>query len=175
MDYAFFENLSPEEARAYLARFLELESREVEETLAAARADGVAADFSVESVPGLLGWLGPRVGMHEVPPPPDAPDWLVDSMNAQHGGFREFDEESKPLVLRAAYYLGESFVRSHEKLAWALGRPDNAEFQQPVVTGLRTGADLPPLEVAENLMRVAERPEFPDRLRMAVDTWRAAV
>ena len=78
-------------------------------------------------------------------------------------------------MLRASYYFGQSFVSSYECLEWALGREDRAEFQQPVVTGFRTDADLPPLVVAENLLLRASESGFEGHVETAVATWRKAV
>lgn len=175
MDYAFFENLSAEEAQAYFERFSEVESREVETIVVAAQTNGIAADFTVESIPGVFSWLHSRIRVVAVEPANDVPAWLRKSMERHHGGFLDFDEESRPLVLRAAYYLGQSFVAQFAELAWALGRAERAEFQQPVVTGFRTDADLPPLEVAENLLLRGHMPGLDARLQKAVETWRGVI
>jgi hypothetical protein len=173
MDYSFFENLSANQAQAYLHRYLELESRAVEFMLREASSEEVASDFTMESVAGVLRWIGSRITL-SVQPAPDMPDWLRESMK-EHGGFIDFDERSRSLVLAASYYLGESFVSSHDRLEWALGRAERAEFQQPVVTGFRTDADLPPLVVAENLLLSTDEPDFADRIETAMATWRRAV
>jgi hypothetical protein len=56
------------------------------------------------------------------------------------------------LVLRAAFYFGESFVRAYPALVWAVGRADTAPQGQPVVTGFEYDMELPALLVAENLI-----------------------
>jgi hypothetical protein len=175
MDYRFFEALTPEEARTYLERFLTVESEAIEETLDAARADGVQADFSVESVPEFFSWLGPKVNVAQVPAPTGVEWWVSRAMEEHHGGFLDLDDASRHLALRAAYYLGQSFVSSHENLGWGFGRRDRIEFQQPVVTGFRTGADLPALVVAENVLLDAKDPEFQGIARRAVSSWSEAV
>jgi hypothetical protein len=174
MDYEFFENLSADEARAYFARYLELESREVEAMVDEARSEGIAADFSIDSIAGVFSSLRSRIRVVAVKPAGDTPAWLRESME-EHGGFLDFDEESRPLVLRASYYFGQSFVSSYKGLEWGLGRAERAEFQQPVVTGFRTDADLPPLVVAENLLLSANEPGFSERVEVAVATWRKAI
>jgi hypothetical protein len=175
MDYAFFEKLSADEARAYFERYFEVESREIERTLQEARSDGVTADFTVASIAGVLAWIQRRIRVVAVEPAADTPTWIRESMEQHHGGFLDFDEESRPLVLRASYYFGQSFVSEVARLEWALGRPERAEFQQPVVTGFRTDADLPPLEVAENLLLRGHLSNFQDRAQTAVAVWRDAI
>lgn len=175
MDYQFFEGLPVEEARAYFDRYLELEAREVETMLEEARSEGIAADFSVDSIAAVFSWLRSKVRVVAVEPAGDTPVWLRESMEEHHGGFLDFDDEPRPLVLRASYYFGQSFVSSYERLEWALGREDRAEFQQPVVTGFRTDADLPPLVVAENLLLRASESGFDGHVETAVTTWRKAV
>jgi hypothetical protein len=174
MDYEFFENMSDDEARAYFERYLELESHGLEAMLGQARYEEVSADFSVESIAGVLSWLQSRIRVVAVEPAGDTPAWLRESME-EHGGFLDFDEESRPLVLRASYYFGQSFVSSYEGLEWALGREERAEFRQPVVTGFRTDADLPPLVVVENLLLNANELKFTERVEVAVATWRNVV
>jgi hypothetical protein len=175
MDYEFFEKLSADEARAYFDRYLEFEAREVEAMLEEARSDGVAADFSVDSIAAVFAWLRSKIRVVAVEPAGDTPAWLRESMEEHHGGFLDFDDESRSLVLRASYYFGQSFVSSYERLEWALGREDRAEFQQPVVTGFRTDADLPPLVVAENLLLRASESGVEEHVETAVATWRNAV
>ena len=55
------------------------------------------------------------------------------------GGFRDFAESSRTCVLRAAYYLGASFVSTYPVLRWELGAPTRPEVRQPVVTGFAYG------------------------------------
>jgi hypothetical protein len=175
VDYEFFESLSSADAQAYLERFLELGGRGVAELSPGAEADGVRADWTVASVAPFFAWLGPRVDVVQTDPPPDLPPWIRTAMEQEHGGFRDFEPESRALVLRAAYYLGQSFVSSHESLEWGLGRKDLLEFQQPVVTGFRTDVDLPALVVAENLFLDVTDAGFEDRVRTVVGTWSKAV
>ncbi len=77
-----------------------------------ARADGVTAGSSVESIGSVFSWLQPKVRVITVEPEDDMPNWLRESMEAHHGGFADFEEESRPLVLRASYYFGQSLSRA---------------------------------------------------------------
>lgn len=174
MDYEFFERLSQSEAEAYRSRFLELESRAVEEMLRTA-APTVELGYSIESIVPAFNWLRGQVTVRAVEPAADTPAWIRDSMEADHGGFLDFDDESRPRVLRAGYFFGQCFVASHPALEWALGRPERVEFQQPVVTGFSTDADLPALVVAENLLLMADQADFEARVVSAVAAWRKAV
>jgi hypothetical protein len=45
MDFEFFENLSPAEAREYLKHFLDTESSKIDQTLQDALSDGIRADL----------------------------------------------------------------------------------------------------------------------------------
>jgi hypothetical protein len=175
MDYEFFENLSADEARAYFDRYLEFEAREVEAMLEDARSDGVAGNLSVDSIAEVFAWLRSKIRVVTAEPPGDTPTWLRGSMENHHRGFLDFDDESRSLVLRASYYFGQSFVSTYERLAWAVGCEERAEFQQPVVTGFRTDADLPPLIVVENLLLRASESGFEEHVQTAVATWRKAV
>ena len=87
----------------------------------------------------------------------------------EHGaGFRDLAESSRSCVLRAAYYLGASFVTTYPVLRWELGAPDTPEVRQPVVTGFGAGDDLAVLGAAEALLAGGDA-------AAAVAGWRAAV
>lgn len=126
------------------------------------------ADFSLASVPEVLAWIGARVEVVDAPPPTEVPDWVQAVLDQNGAGFRDFAEASRPLVLHAAYYLGESFVTSYPVLRWELGREDRPEVNQPVVTGFGSGGDLPVLAVAESALLAGDP-------GAAVREWRHAV
>jgi hypothetical protein len=126
------------------------------------------ADFSLASVVEVLTWIGERVEVVDVPPPPEVPVWVQAVLDQNGGGFRDFAEASRPLVLQAAYYLGESFVTSYPVLRWEIGREDRPEVHQPVVTGFAGGEDMPVLGVAENALLAGDP-------GAAVRRWRHAV
>lgn len=170
MDFEFFEQLSDDEAKAYLDRYLEVESEKVAESIREARADGVEADFSVESLPQFLSWIFRRVQPVEVEQDPDLPEWIREAQESI-GGFIEVADESSHLVLRASYYLGESFVRSFPKLKWRLGRPKTLNQKAPVVAGFGDGTELSPLLVAENMARGAVRRPADSSNADAVQAW----
>ena len=155
------------EAREYLARFLE------EGAAAAAAGFGdpeapVVADFSLASVPEVLDWTSTRVDVVDVPAPDEVPDWVQAVLDQNGGGFRDFAEASRPLVLHAAYYFGASFVTTYPVLRWDIGREDRPEVHQPVVTGFGSGEDLPVLTIVENALLAGDP-------GAAVRQWRHAV
>ena len=63
----------------------------------------------------------------------------------------DFDDPSKIMVLRIAYYMGECFVRNFPDLVWAVGDAYTALKNIPVVSGFRGEQEMPPMLVAENL------------------------
>jgi len=63
----------------------------------------------------------------------------------------DLDEGSKVLVLRGAFYLGETFRVSHPGLSWAVGGTETAPQGQPVVTGFKFSMEMPVLLMSENL------------------------
>jgi hypothetical protein len=126
------------------------------------------ADFSLASAPEVMAWLGARVEVAVAAPPANVPDWVQVVLDQNGGGFRDIAEASRPLVLHAAYYLGQSFVTSYPVLRWAIGREDRPEVRQPVVTGFGSGEDLPVLAVAESALLAGDP-------GAAVREWRHAV
>jgi hypothetical protein len=169
VNYRFFEQLSEDEARAYLATFLKAERQRIPtEWWDRLTRDGVAAiePYFAEFVPGIR--------LVQIAPPDDLPEYIVESMQREHGGFRDFETHTdRVAVLAAAFYFGEAFRRSFPALLWAVGRSERAEEGQPVVTGFSSDADLPVLEVAENLVLQYQRD--PSRVATAVGSWRRVV
>jgi hypothetical protein len=161
MDWWFFREGTEEGAREYLARFLD-------EGAASAAGWGAAADYSLASVPEVIGLLREQVELVEAPAPAGAPDWVREVVAENGGGFHAFAESSRSCVLRAAYYLGASFVTTYPVLRWGLGAPDTPEVRQPVVTGFGAGEDLAVLGAAESLLAGGEPEPVVARWREAV-------
>ena len=172
MDLAFFEALTPTEARRLLEEYLATESQACLELVERAAADGVVADFSVDSVAGVLRWAVARVGTVPIAPDPDEPEWIRTSAPYLASLF-EFDPPSSSLLLAASYYLGESFVRSYPGLSWTTGDVEYALQNQPVVAGFRHDLELPAVQVTESLFaRVVKDPTKITDIDRAVETWR---
>ena len=161
MDWWFFREGTEAEAREYLERFLD-------EGAVAADGFGAAADLSLASVPEVVAALRAQVELVDAPPPDDAPAWVREVVAESGAGFRDFSESSRSCVLRAAYYLGASFVTTYPVLRWELGAPDTPEVRQPVITGFGAGDDLAVLGAAEALLAGGDA-------AAAVAGWRAAV
>jgi hypothetical protein len=169
LDYRFFEQLTVAEADAYLATFLEQERRRIAaEWWSRLMGDGVGAiePYFAEFMPGIR--------VVRVAAPDGLPEYIVESMERDHGGFRDFATQGDRIaVLAAAFYFGAAFRRSFPSLSWSVGRADRAEAGQPVVTGFSSDVDLPVLVVAENL--VLEYEDDPSRVATAVASWRRVV
>jgi hypothetical protein len=84
--------------------------------------------------------------------------------------------ESEELVLQAAYYLGESFVRSHGTLRWGTGDIKTYEANMPAVIGFQHDLELAPILIAENLLRrVTAEPKKVGDFQIAVESWNREV
>lgn len=160
MDWWFFREGTEEDAREYLARFLD-------DGAAGIQAAGPQADYSLASVPEVLTWIGAGVELVDATPT-DAPAWVRDVVAEHGGGFREFAESSRSHVLRAAFYLGASFVSTYPVLRWDLGATDRPEVRQPVVWGFGSGEALAVIPVAEALLAGGD-------VAAALARWREAV
>ena len=58
MKFQFFEELTGNEAEAYLERYLRVSAKEnINQSVREAKSAGVVADFSVDSIPAFLAWL----------------------------------------------------------------------------------------------------------------------
>jgi hypothetical protein len=148
-----------------------VESEEVNQSTQDAKTAGVTADFSVDSIPALFAWLLQSIEPLAKDPDPEMPGWMREAHESM-GGFIDLADESKPLVLRASYYLGESFVRSFPILTWGLGRPGVAQYHMPVITGFADDDEMAPMLVAENLVRrsLSSR-DFFGPVEEAVSVW----
>jgi hypothetical protein len=175
MNFAFFENLTVQEAREYLDRFRALGNDVLPDLISAAEVDGVVADLSVASIEGVVGWVARQAVTFPLAPAPALPEWIRASDTYEANLF-DFDEPSKVLILRLAFYLGESFARTYPQLSWGVGRKDTAPQGQPVITRFLHGMEMPVLLVAENLVARAASGESPagDAAR-AVSVWESKV
>src|SRR5690349_15651800 len=126
-----FENLSPKEALEFLDYFIASGSDAITELTPAAARDGIELDYSLSSLPKALGWFATKLRFHQVPIPPDIPEWLKVSSPPY---FAEFDDQSKMLMAHASYYFGECFARL-PGMRWTTGDPEYMEKHMPVVTG----------------------------------------
>ena len=174
MNLAFFEGLSAEEAEEYKDRFLELGRAALPDLVADARRARVNADLTVSSVAAVIGWMAGLATTVARDPDPSLPEWIRSSETYERNLF-DFDERSRILILRAGYYLGESFVRGHTSLYWAVGRPDTAPQGQPVVTGFAHSIEMAVLLVAENLYARLVTDGTAAEVSRAVETWEANV
>ena len=160
MDWWFLREGTDAEAREFLDRFLDDGAEWV-------AGNGATADYSLASVPAVVAGLEKQVELVEATPA-DAPDWVRDVVAEHGGGFRDFAESSRSCVLRAAYYLGASFVTTYPVLRWELGGEERPEVRQPVVTGFASGEDLVVLRAAETLLAGEDPGALVARWRRAV-------
>jgi hypothetical protein len=174
MKYEFFQSLTREEAQQYLERFLTCEREGLMVLRPEAESEGISMDFSLGSVPPLWRWILTRVKTIQGPMDESLPSWIKESVKATD--LVEFEEESKPLVMRAAYYLGEAFVRHSGRLSWGTGNADYMECNMPVVAGFRKGLQLPPITVTENVfLNILAEGDSPRVIEKMIDHWRSLI
>jgi hypothetical protein len=171
MRFDFFEKLSKDDARAFLHHFLELESSTIKETAKYSAAEGVVMDFSVKSVPPFMKWIFKNLGSTPQKPDPTVPEWVQNTESYTKNLF-EFNEPSKVLIMHGAYYLGESFVKSHGSLHWDIGNIETAEANMPVIKGFQRGLEMAPILVTNNLLRrVTADPSKLSDIEGAIEYW----
>ncbi len=172
MDFEFFEKLASAEANASLERFLALGSANVGDLLAQCAQAGIVCNWTIESVPVFLRWVSTKLTIVRTAPDPEVPEWIRKTDTYVKNLF-EFDEPSRILILRAAYYLGETFVRNCEGLHWTVGNTETAVGKMPVVSGFHRGFEMAPILIAENLFgRVATDPAKLGDIDTAIATWK---
>ena len=171
MDLQFFESFSRAEAEEFLNNFLSCERKAVEEMIDAARSEGVHADFTVMSAAGVLKWVVGKLTTIALLPDETIPIWIRQTHSYSSSLF-VFDEPSKILILRSAYYLGESFVNHSALLRWSVGDIKTAHQNMPVVTGFSFGLELAPMWVVENLFRrITRQAASNEAIDQAIKYW----
>jgi hypothetical protein len=169
MDFQLFESMTPEEAYALLEGFLESERPGVEEIEQLARGEGVYFDYRLATLFGNLKWIYGLVQFTRVPIPDSEPWWIRDF---HKDGVIEFHEESRKFVLRAAFYLGQTFVVSNPKLKWTIGNREYIQQNMPVVAGFQKGMEMAAIMVVENVFtRIAGNHGPMSDIDKMIETW----
>jgi hypothetical protein len=177
MDFQFFESLSHAEAVVFLNNFLNTERKAVEEMIVGARSEGVHADFTVASVPPVLKWVVGKLTTVPLIPDETLPSSIRETDTYSSSLF-DFDEPSRVVISRAAYYLGQSFINYSALLSWSvgdsrrIGKPKTVHQNMPVVTGFTFDLELAPIWVVENLSRrIIRQAAGNEAIDRAVEYW----
>ena len=172
MQFEYFEQISQKDATALLQRFLEVESSRIHETAKLCAVDGIKMDFTIKSISPFMRWVLKKLTKIRKKPDPAVPAWIRNTETYAKNLF-EFDEQSGKLILRAAYYYGESFVRSYDSLRWGTGDLKTALGNMPVVAGFQHELEMAPILVADNLFsRITREPDKIGDIQISVAYWR---
>lgn len=172
MDFNFFESLSKDDARKYLNNFLDEEKK----VFIKLKCDYPQFDFSVESIKNFFKYVFLDLKKIDLPIDEDIPKWIRDTDSYQKGHF-EFDDNSKILILRSAYYLGQSFVTAYSSLKWDIGNEEYIQKNMPIVKGFKSKLELPVLMVAENIFRsaIADSEKLEPIVEQTTEFWMSKV
>ena len=169
MNFPFFESLTIQEAQEHLQYFLDTESAAAASMIPDAERLGLAMNFSLDTLPSILKWIVRDIQITRVPVPDTEPEWV---RSFHEKGLIEFTEQSKYLTPRAAYYLGECFVKADSKLHWTIGNQDYIQSNMPVVAGFRFGKEMATEMVCENLFRRIRGYDGPESdIDIMVEKW----
>jgi len=171
MNFEFFENLSIEEANSFLQNFLIEEERELFSMKGDLAEADISLEFDLKCALALLHWtLNSLITLPEKEDD-SLPSWIKSSSSYKNGLF-QFDEPSKLLILRSAYYMGECFVRSNSKLRWGVGDVTSAVKHMPVVTGFNNSMEMSPIMILENVFsRILANESTDEAIEKMLDTW----
>ena len=150
MNFKFFESLIKKEAQEYLDEFLLFGKGRGIKILQENLHFTIDTDFNIESLSSILKALTPILKTTPCEPDLSLPEFIRNTDSYKKNLF-DFDEQSKSIVLAAAYYLGETFVRTFEQLSWATGNTNYAEGNMPVVTTFKHNIEMAPILIAENM------------------------
>lgn len=150
MKFHLFKAMTKEEAEEYLEGFLAFGRNKGMRILKGNLHFTTDLDFRIESLPDILKTLIPK--LKTIPREADlnVPEFIRNTEDYQKGLF-DFDEQSNYVVLAAAYYLGETFVRNFSQLKWTTGNVDYIQANNPVVTGFKFKKELSPILITENM------------------------
>lgn len=171
MNFEFFQLLSRKEAEIFFNNYIEIEKTAISELIIDVSKSGIKADFSMSSLPDVLSFIFKKI--KTVPKDIDEtlPAWITEC-DTYIGNLFDFDEPSKILILRAAYYFGECFTKFSDSLSWSIGDRDTALQNMPVITGFDYKMELPPLLVIENTFgSVVSEKTTEDEFKKVIDTW----
>jgi hypothetical protein len=171
MKFEVFEKMSPEDAQDCLAGFLDFGSNRGRQLLEGSLPPTVELSFEVSTLRLLLKSLLPLLKI--VPRDPDltVPDFIRQTEDYQKGLF-DFDEPTKPVVLAAAYYFGESFIRKFTQLKWATGNIEYLQANMPVVSGFAHNIEMAPILIVENIFTgIIAGSRNETSIDIAIDTW----
>ena len=175
MRFDLFENMTPEEAKAILDKFLSEQPAYCESLCVQASEAGVSCDLSVESIPEFIRFVMGIVTTRQIQPDENVPEWIRSTDDYQNSLY-EFDEHSGDLIVTAAYYVGECFRKSFTSLNWGVGDVETAFGNMPVVQGFEDNRELPPMVVLENLIRrIIEAPGKDGDIENMVKRWASMV
>ena len=150
MKVRIFDGMTSEEAAEYLAEFLAFGRNKVAHILEEKLHFTTDLDFKIENLSAILKALIPNLKTVTRSPDSSVPEFIRNTED-YHKGLFDFDDESNIVLLAAAYYLGETFVKAFPHLKWSTGNVDYLQANSPVVTGFRYNKELPVILVAENI------------------------
>ena len=153
MDFAYFDRISKDEAARFLSAFLSEEERHSSLMLQDAAKAHVPTARTISSIPQVLRWALPQIRVRRKAPDPEVPQYIRETSSYKEGLF-EYESESRLLVLRCAYFFGSCFICSYSRLYWAIGSPESALRNMPVVVGFPDAREeLAAILVTNNLIR----------------------
>lgn len=128
---------------------MQVEAEKVKLLIKEAGSKNILANFSVDSIVPVYKYGIKNLKTISKEVDQSLPDWINKSSSYLDNLF-EIDEPSNKLILRMAYYLGESLIRTYSSLSWSTGNQETAVQNMPIVTGFKYNMEMAPILVAEN-------------------------
>lgn len=170
MKFHIFEAMSKSEAEEYLNEFLAFGKDRGMKVLEENLSSETALSYHIESLSIIFKTLIPILKTLPRAPDPNVPEFIRNTEDYEKGLF-DFDDASNTIVLAAAYYLGETFVRKFPELKWATGNTDYLQGNMPVVTGFKFRKELAPILISENIFRGGVLGDCDTSIDTAIEMW----
>lgn len=172
MNFELFHNLSNDDAAKFLAAFLDNGNHWVLTIKSELSKDEVNLNFDLNDIEAVMDWFAHKLKVIPDSPDQSLPDWIKNSSSYKQSLF-SFDEPSKDLILKGAYYFGESFVKSNPRMSWNVGDKKSAVKNMPVVKGFNKSIEMSPIMVIENLFnRILHDGASSNDVQKIIGTWK---
>lgn len=163
-------NLTKEEAEKFLANFLNKAKNGFETQIPELNNLGIIADYTLSSIKPYIIWVVGKLNKTPKAIDNSLPSWVTETESYKNGLY-SFDDESQILLLRASYYLGETFIRSSEKLKWGIGDENYVYKNRPVVKGFEKNMELDCYNVVNNICRRIIQKTTTEDIDIMIEYW----
>ena len=170
MDFDFFKNLSSEKAKKFFDNFLVEAEKGFLKIKPEIEATGIIVNYTTDSLLPVFKWIVSRLKTLPEKEDESLPIWIKETETYKKGLY-SFDEVSRILILRFAFYMGECFIKSYKGLKWSIGTAKTMQQNMPVISGFKNKIELAIMVVCKNMFSKAIEDNDIENAETAIRTW----